>query len=107
MIRQGDVLVMSNDRAAAGEPVAAEHGRLVLAHGEATGHHHSIAAATGVAMFRPDDMPVGSGSFLLRVDGETVSLVHQEHDPVAIPAGTHEVRRQREYSPQAIRNVAD
>lgn len=39
--------------------------------------------------------------------GPFALLDHDEHDPQAIPNGEHEVRRQREYTPGAIRNVAD
>ncbi len=36
------------------------------------------------------------------------TALHEEHDPVEFPAGGwHRDRMQREYSPQAIRNVAD
>jgi len=43
---------------------------------------------------------------LLRVT-EPKTLEHDEHDPIPLPRGNPEVIRQREYSPEAIRNVAD
>ena len=39
--------------------------------------------------------------------GPFTLLDHEEHNPAAIPNGKYEFRRQREYSPEAIRNVAD
>ncbi len=44
--RQGDVLVIRRRRVAADRlrPIAREDGRIVLAHGEATGHAHAIAS---------------------------------------------------------------
>jgi hypothetical protein len=44
----------------------------------------------------------------LMVEGDApVALEHDEHDTIAIPPGNYKVIRQREYSPEAIRNVAD
>jgi hypothetical protein len=34
-------------------------------------------------------------------------VVHQEHATIELPAGNYRAIRQREYSPEAIRNVAD
>lgn len=109
MFRQGDVLVMK------GRPdmrqrkrVEPRGGRLILAEGEATGHHHSIAAGRGVTMFRPDDMPAGGGGFRLNVSGGCVQLTHQEHDTLIIPPGRYDVVQQRVYDPAVFaRAVAD
>jgi len=38
---------------------------------------------------------------------ESVALTHQEHATIMVPPGVYERRIQREYSPEAIRNVAD
>ena len=38
---------------------------------------------------------------------EAVRLLHEEHAPIDLPAGSYIVRIQREYSPEALRNVAD
>ena len=102
-----------------------EHGRIILAHGEVTGHVHEVCAvATG------DTLP--AAEFFEEPDGRRVLLLlrpcvlrHQEHGPIALdPAAPVQVRqgdlllnpigagawlviRQREYAPDAIRNVVD
>lgn len=100
--RQGDVLIERIEALPAVElkPVPREHGRCVLAHGEATGHHHSFGAATAALL----EAPTGERFLTL---GSRAQLTHQEHDPITVPAGTYRVQRQREYSSEAIRNVAD
>lgn len=105
MWRQGDVLVQKIERLPDGltpeEPDG--RGRIVLAEGEATGHAHAIAAsrlsragrdAAGVLYFR-----VGRGA--------TAILEHEEHTAHEFGAGSYRVVRQREYHPEAIKNVAD
>lgn len=46
----------------------------------------------------------------LRVSGET-TLEHlrdfDTHEPLSLPPGNYEVRRQREYTPEGWRQVAD
>jgi len=105
MYRQGDVLVIpvkSIPKEAATQ-VPSEKGRVVLAHGEATGHHHSLLDRH-VVMFRDD----GMARAFIKVEKDT-PLEHQEHDPINIPKGTYEVRRQVEADPftQQARAVAD
>jgi len=109
--RQGDVLLTllaclpaTVDRAA---PRPREQGRVILAHGEVTGHAHAIAdtlEAPAAALFDDPDGP--EGSFVMLVETDT-GLVHEEHGRIDLPAGAYRVTRQREYSPEAIRNVAD
>lgn len=102
LFRQGDVLLKRIDSIPQGlKRVASENGRVVLAHGEATGHHHSFEDDAGVALLEGD----GGDRFL---DAQQdASLEHQEHGAIAVPAGSYEVVIQREYHPEAIRNVAD
>lgn len=100
MIRQGDVLVVKCDADLdLAEPVPLEGGRIILAHGEATGHAHAIRSKRA-ALYSLD------GDRYLRVDA-TVTLRHEEHAPHAIKAGTYKVIRQVEYTPEEVRNVAD
>lgn len=102
MYRQGDVMLASADRVPArAQAVKLELGRVVLAHGEVTGHHHSFAADAGVEL-----LEAPNGERFLRVD-RPAALEHQEHTTIDVPAGIFRVIRQREYSPEAIRNVAD
>ena len=104
-IRQGDVLLVPIKAwPKAVLPVAPEDGRVILARGEATGHHHSFAMSDRVALFREDGN--GGGLFLM-VSGEAAALQHQEHDTLQIPVGKWRVQGQREYSPEAIRRVED
>lgn len=99
--RQGDVLIEEIGALPKGltrrEP---EDGRIILARGEATGHHHSLDI--DAADWWKDDK---GGQFLTVTDPAAVT--HQEHDTIVLPPGNFRVRRQREYTPEAIRTVAD
>ena len=106
LYRQGDVLII---------PVAAipnkttavkrDNGLVILAHGEITGHHHSIAdrQVELVTTEQANELRM----WLEITTDEPVALVHQEHDTIMLPPGRYEVRRQREYAPEQIRQVAD
>jgi hypothetical protein len=95
--RQGDVLLIRVDTlfVTKGKKVAREDGRVVLAHGEATGHAHAIEAE-GADLYEEAD-----GKRFLQVTGATATLAHEEHGAVTLEPGVYEVRRQREYVPQA------
>lgn len=94
LYRQGDVAILTNTSAAGSSPVPADGNRIVLAHGEVTGHHHSFPLGPQVAIFRDDGL---GGGLIVRV-AEPAPLEHQEHTAHVIPAGTHEVLRQVEWS---------
>lgn len=101
--RQGDVLIARIERLPTGlESVPRESGRLVLAHGEATGHAHVVE---GEAELLATDLEELEERFL-RVEREA-QVVHDEHDPITLAPGDYSVRRQREYQPEAPRFVAD
>ena len=101
--RQGDVLLVE---VACGPPdvrsVPREQGRLVLAHGEVTGHAHVVvdSAAQLVTHEEADEL-------YLLVYGDEVVLEHEEHDAIPVPRGHYRVIRQREYTPDSVRFVAD
>lgn len=98
--RQGDVLIERIDSIPT-EAKKQKRQKIILAHGEATGHHHAIAATDPADWWKQED-----GSQF--IDARGVSTVtHQEHAPISLPTGKYRVTRQREYSPEAIRNVAD
>ena len=104
MYRQGDVLIVPVAQMPADlEPIAREGNRVVLVHGEATGHAHAIKGERA-ALFRD---PKLAAIFMLVSGDEPVALEHDEHDPIAIPPGAYRIVRQREYAPVDVRFVAD
>jgi len=100
MYRQGDVLIREVDSVPEGlEPWSG--GRIVLAEGEATGHAHAIEDAETQAWVGEKD------AVWFEVRGLLTEVRHEEHDTIELPPGRYVATRQREYSPEAIRNVAD
>jgi hypothetical protein len=85
-----------------------DKGRVILAYGEVTGHAHEVVPAVD----NRDDVPPmelfqePDGSRLL-VIRKPAALKHEEHSAIDLAVGHYKVIRQREYSPEAIRNVAD
>lgn len=105
---QGDLLirridVLPNDV----RQIKPEVGKFILAHSE-TGHHHSILERPGVEYFGTDDPLV---AYLRVIDSVEVVLEHERqfdtHESLLIKGGTYEIRRQREYTPEGWRRVAD
>jgi len=74
-------------------PITPIHGRLILAEGEQTGHHHSIQATANVVL-----MTNGVETFL-QVQEHPAELVHQEHSTLTIVPGDYEVIQQRRVTP--------
>ena len=126
--RQGDVLIIRKEGERTDtsklKEIPRDDGRVVLAYGEVTGHSHSIVEK-GCHLFLDEMnrltgeeamglvMRLGGGAVGLlepdrvMVNDETVVLKHEEHDPITLPPGEWIIRRQREYDPEALRNVAD
>lgn len=101
--RQGDVLLVEVEHAPSDvTEVSRERGGLVLAHGEATGHAHVISAPEAQLVTCEQ-----ANELYLLVYGDEAVLEHEEHDPIPLPPGNYRVLRQREYTPIAIRYVAD
>jgi hypothetical protein len=102
-IRQGDVLVVRCKASEAqGEELPREGGRVVLAHGEVTGHAHAFSDP-GVCMLRAEG--ISDRIVTIGLDGAT--LAHEEHAHFVVPKGTYRVRIQREWSGALSRQVAD
>jgi hypothetical protein len=70
--------------------------------GELTGHAHAFDAAEAW-MLRDEGT---HRSFLVIGEGGA-RLCHEEHDPILVPEGNYELRRQREYAPRMPRFVGD
>ncbi len=108
-----------------------ESGRVILAHGEVTGHAHEVLDGSTLTL-DPAEFEIPAAEFVEEPDGRRVLLVnrpcvlrHQEHAPIAldpgkprqvrqgdvllmpIGEGAWAVTRQREYTPAGIVNVAD
>ena len=102
--RQGDVFIIAVDKIPEGAKPAKKDARgVVLAEGEATGHHHRIGPAFRTAKL----LEHAEGTFLRVTGGKVVALTHEEHTPIEIPPGDYRVRIQREYHPDAVRQVVD
>ena len=97
--RQGDVLIRRITKLPAESAQLRASG--ILAYGEVTGHAHKVEDLTHAEVLEVDE------GLFLRVGAEGVRIVHEEHAPITLPPGDYEVDIQREYTPQAIRNVAD
>lgn len=82
----------------------------VIQEGEVTGHHHKVAV---------EDVPQtelyevtgwqGVGDKYLRVTGDSIAIVHEEHHTVTLPRGLYAVHIAREfdYLAQFARQVRD
>ncbi|MFJ1704284.1 hypothetical protein [Kitasatospora sp. NPDC088346] len=108
MYRQGDVLIVPVAEGAVPSVVAGlaaqprdPRGRLVLALGEVTGHAHAVV---GPGELRRETGPFGTAWLRLPEGGR---VVHEEHAVIVLPKGWYRVVRQREYTPGAVRVVAD
>lgn len=108
MYRQGDVLIVPVEQGAAPARVLDlparprdGRGRMVLALGEVTGHAHAVV---GPGELRREAGPFGPGWLHLPEGGR---VVHEEHAAIPLPKGWYRVVRQREYTPGAVRVVAD
>jgi hypothetical protein len=106
MYRQGDVLLVPVElsvRSRELDYVYRDKGEgIILAAGEATGHHHRIRTP-GAREYR-GPTAVGTpaslrGKRFLTVGKKGAELTHEEHDTIQIPQGTYEIVQQREYAP--------
>jgi len=88
--------------------------RIILAHGEVTGHHHTLETRDPADWWKGEgEIPATNEKpstlagelFVSLPNGGTVK--HQEHSKIELPRGKYRITRQREYSPERIRNVAD
>lgn len=107
MFRQGDVLIQLVDGLPNGAQNVTASDRIVLAHGEVTGHAHAI--------YEPKTKATPNGKALMWSAGaerfiqvlEATAVRHEEHAPIALDPGIYKVGLQREYSPEEIRRVED
>jgi len=111
--RQGDVLI---ERIATIPTTATKQKpakRVILAHGEVTGHHHCLETADTADWWKEGEIAptlekpsVLAGEIFVTLPVGGV-VTHDEHSKIKLPKGNYRITRQREYSPEATRNVAD
>lgn len=107
--RQGDVLIERIDKLPETAKRQRVKGPIILAHGEVTGHAHAIKRGT-VTLYKDPAQEEKDGVDAvgyLEIAEAMALLEHEEHAPIPLPPGVYRFRRQREYSPQEIRRVAD
>lgn len=115
--RQGDIIIERVSTLPKNlEPRELENGRVILAHGEVTGHAHEVTPVNIVSqhdikealrLLGDGDGAEAMTQAALIVKEGGAAVIHDEHSRIELPPGKYIVRRQREYTPQAIRNVAD
>jgi len=98
MWRHGDVLIAATNALPDG---AKRRLGATLAYGELTGHSHRFAQANAVELWEH------GGMLFAHVVAAEATLIHEEHQPITLPRGIYRVWMQREYTPQAIRTIAD
>lgn len=137
-LRQGDVQLQPVPQLPADcIEIPPEGNRIVLAHGEVTGHAHAIydrrhLGATGPQASASDvlyeanptaaaevtDAAIARAQFKARLwrapsgdryleVSETVTLRHEEHTAHTLPPGIYKLPTQVEYTPAELRRVAD
>lgn len=98
--RQGDLLFREVKLIPKGDWKKRKTGHIL--EGEATGHIHRIDDLKAAEVLECGD----SLCLSVTADGG-VAIVHEDHGTLTLPVGNYEVVRQREYSPETIKNVAD
>ena len=101
LYRQGDVLF--KEVKAVPKDGKIRHSGHIL-EGEATGHIHRVEETQ---LHEADVLDCGAGLFMTVSAEGGVSIVHEDHNTLVLPPGNYEIVRQREYSPEEIRNVQD
>ena len=105
VLRQGDVLLIAIDaipKDAKKQPAKGK--KVILALGEATGHHHRfefLDKSQNVKLYVAD-----WGARYVHVT-KASELLHEEHSTVKVPAGKYLLPQQVEYTPAELRRVAD
>jgi hypothetical protein len=97
--RQGDVLLEADTLIA---ELPCRDGD-VLYQGEATGHAHRVHSPDGSARI----LVAGEDLLFLQVGAAGATILHEEHRPLKLDAGTYRVWRQREYDPRGARSLRD
>ena len=107
---QGDFLIMRikdipNDVVTV-EPTDGKH---IVAHSE-TGHNHTMVMERTTVYKEPLTKDEDIFRLFLAVEAPT-EIIHERsyhtHDPLTVPPGNYEIRRQREYTAEGFRRAQD
>src|SRR5262249_16760207 len=100
---QGDILIeeVADDTIGGRLLQMVEGGSVIVARGEASGHHHRVF---GSLPLYPDDalasdVPGAPYVGHLRITTPWARLEHEEHAPLMLGKGSYRVRRQRQLEP--------
>lgn len=89
-LQHGDVLIQEVKELPEGcREITRDHGRLILARGEFTGHNHVITA-------EPATLYELKSELYLEVT-EPVVITHEEHKPMTVPTGIYKIGQVLEY----------
>jgi hypothetical protein len=103
--RQGDVYFRKIGSDSPIDPkykkVKPQGGKLLVALGVVTGHHHSVAADVAELFREPTE------GDMVCVIKEATQLLHQTHGPITLIPGVYEIFIQTEYDPEGDRAVRD
>jgi hypothetical protein len=111
--RQGDVLIERIHKIPTAAMPQHKSARIILAHGEVTGHHHALETTDHADWWKAGEISISNHKPTTLAGDLFVSLpsggvvTHPEHSAIRLPVGNYRITRQREYSPEAIRNVED
>jgi hypothetical protein len=111
--RQGDVFIEGVTEIPTTAQKQDVSRNVILAHGEVTGHHHVLSTIDPTDWWKQGDLstandkPATMNGELFFSLPKTAMVTHPEHATIELPPGNYRVTRQREYSPAAIRKVAD
>ena len=101
--RQGDIyFVKIGEEAEPAESRPVKNG--VIAKGETTGHAHRVSPSS---MAQGALLSLVGRSMFLRSPEAGATIVHDEHGPLALPAGSYAVVPQREFDGLRWRQVLD
>ncbi len=94
-----------------GDEIPREDGRVILAHGEVTGHAHAIGSKSATlhapkGTAADDAAALLMGTRILKT-ARPVGLTHEEHSRIDVPSGTWGVRIQRQFDEGLSRPVED
>ena len=101
--RQGDIyFVKLDEEIDSADAVPVKNG--IIAKGETTGHAHRVLASS---MAQGALLSLVGHSMFLRSPEAGATIVHDEHGPLELPAGSYAIVPQREFDGLRWRQVLD